>query len=80
MYRAVAVVTNNTDICLNGSKFITGMITHFPVNGDNSREAKDTSDSITGRPVPGRMELSLTGWCCILSTLFKDSHVLKTKP
>lgn len=42
MHRAVAVVTNNTDICLNVSKFITGMVTHFPANGDNSREARGT--------------------------------------
>lgn len=70
MYRAVVVVTNNTEICLNGSKLITGVITHYPANGDSSREAQH---SVAGRPVPGRVELSLTGGAAFL-------HVVKTKP
>lgn len=71
MYRAVVVVTNNTEICLNGSKLITGVITHYPANGDSSRGAQH---SVAGRPVPGRVELSLTGWCCIL-TCGKDKAI-----
>lgn len=42
MYSAAVIVTNNTGICLNGSKFNTDMITHFSANGDNCRESRGT--------------------------------------
>lgn len=73
MYRAVVVVTNNTEICLNGSKLITGVITHYPANGDSSRGARSTALR-RRKASPGKGGTESDWRCCIL-TCGKDKAI-----